>query len=103
MPNLMLNVKEVIDWRNRGFPGGKGEKAAHYVPILLARITELENALVPFAHLVQVNANIAPDKLVSCYMKDCIHALEKVDISRAAPVIPIQGPPRDNFFDNPAE
>jgi hypothetical protein len=79
-PNLILQTEQVEDYVRKGAPDGT-EPLGRAVPVLLARIQELERALIPFAR-VAARGNPQNLPLVQVYFKDCESA--KLKLSRAA-------------------
>lgn len=96
MANLIPQVELVIKRKAAGFPSGVDEESARQIPVLLARIDELERALVPFGKAYLTNQEF-PRQLVEVYFKDCAKAWELLDRHQGTPIV------SDNFFDNMAE
>lgn len=99
MTNRIPSVRRLEYAMRRGWPEGTTELYRE-IPMLLARIEELENALAPFARVWQAESrvpNIHPDKLVNVYVKHCVQASDMLDPAKGAQ------PEVDNFFSLPAE
>jgi len=97
MSNRILAVEAVQKEQRLGWPFGAGD-AYKYVPALLGRIQELENALSPFAMVAVKNMAVPPaNGLQEVYFKDLMNALEMMDSARSSQVS------RETFFDVPAE
>ncbi|MBW3546493.1 MAG: hypothetical protein KY428_13000 [Bacteroidetes bacterium] len=100
MANLIKQVDAIESAMRKGWPEGTYELHRE-IPILFARIKELEDALVPFARVSLVerrsNPNHNPEMLVSVYLKHCNVAFEKIDSQQAGQV------KVDDFFSVPAE
>ena len=85
-PNLIIQVEQIEDYVRRASPEGS-EPLARSVPILLARIQELERCLTPFARIAaRGNPNNLP--LVHVYFKDCETAKLKLSREAAIAVMP---------------
>jgi hypothetical protein len=87
MRNLMKYVDQIIQRKNKGWPGGVDERSKNDIPTLLKRIDELETALVPFARSLLTEARTNPNaktSLIPVYRTDCIVAQEVIDITNAA-------------------
>lgn len=99
MPNRMKDVERIEKAMHKGWPEGTSELHRE-IPVLLDRIKELENALVPFARVWIVeknNPNAHSEFLVNVYLKHCKHAFDKIDVNQAVK------PKEDDFFSLPAE
>lgn len=98
MANHIPVVEKIAYDMRRGFPDGTTELYKD-IPELLARIEELETALVPFARVAQVEqatAHLKSGELVHVYLKDCVNAMHQLDSTQGI------RKQRDNFFDLPA-
>jgi hypothetical protein len=98
MPKNLINAVDAIaKEQRRGWPYGQGD-VHKLVPVLMARITELEAALSPFATVAAKNMHVQPENgLQSVYFTDLINALETLDENNSKPL------KREDFFDFPAE
>lgn len=85
-PNLILQVEQVEDYMRRGAPEGT-EPLARAMPALIARIEELERALIPFARIA-ARGNPTNVPLVQVYFSDCQHAQSKLSRQAALAVMP---------------
>lgn len=84
-PNLIIQVEQIEDYVRRASPEGS-EPLARSVPILLARIQELERCLIPFARIAARGNPGVP--LVQVYFKDCESAKLKLSREAALAVMP---------------
>lgn len=95
MANLINETERVKKQMQMGWPDGTSELHRD-IPTLFRRIEELENALVPFAHVALIERNTSNDRLVSVYLKHCRAAMEKIDKNQSAVR------KMDDFFSMPA-
>ncbi len=86
-PNLIIEVEQIEDYMRRGAPEGT-EPLGRAVPMLIARIVELERALMPFARIA-ARGNPTNVPLVSVYYNDCVKAQEKLSREAALAVMPV--------------
>lgn len=99
MANLIPEVQRVERAMRLGWPEGTMELHRE-IPMLLARIRELENGLTPFARVAiseSTNPEASGEMLSGVYLKHCNRALELIDTRQGTPT------QRDNFFDMPAQ
>lgn len=93
MPNQIATVDRVAKEMRQGWPNGTTH-LYKVIPALLARISELENALMPFAR----NGSIpSTNELVYSYHRDCVQAKDAMDPSQSV------RPHEDQFFALPVE
>jgi hypothetical protein len=86
MSNLIIQTEQVEDYMRRGAPEGT-EPLGRAVPVLIARIAELERALIPFARAAaQGNPSNLP--LTQVYFRDCETARMKLSRAAALAVLP---------------
>lgn len=84
--NIINEVNRIRDDYLKGMPDGLDEKFfANDVPYLFARIEQLENALVPFARVVEQNKGFNKP-LIPVYYKDCVNAENMILTSKSVPV-----------------
>lgn len=84
--NIILEVNRIRDEYLKGMPDGLDEKFfANDVPYLFARIEQLENALVPFARVVEQNKGYTKP-LIPVYFKDCVLAEDMILTSKSVPL-----------------
>jgi len=84
--NLINEVNRIRDEYLRGMPDGLDEKFfANDVPYLFARIEQLENGLVPFARVVELNKGHRKP-LIEVYYKDCVNAENLILTSKSVPI-----------------
>jgi hypothetical protein len=101
MPNLINEVDRIVNNMQRGWPDGTHELHRE-IPVLLARIKELEDALVPFARvwLAETSVGGVPmnsEYVVQVYLRNCKTAYEQLTTENSVK------PKEDNFFSLPAE
>ena len=88
MPNRILQVEEVQKRVKAGFPNGCDSESHPQIQNLLARIEELETALVPFA---RVGATLTAQEPATrdVYTADLAHAYNMLDRRQAwvAPIV----------------
>lgn len=89
MPNRILQVEEIIKRVKAGYPSGVDTESHKQIPILLARIEELEAALVPFARIGATLTNNEPE-IRDVYTKDVKAAYEVMDRRLAYGPAPIE-------------
>lgn len=87
--NRILQVEEVIKRVKAGFPSGVDVESSREIPILLARIAELEAALVPFARIGISLTNQEPE-IRDVYTKDIRKAYEVMDVRNSAVANPVE-------------
>lgn len=90
MPNLTHQVEQVQKRIKMGFPDGVDETSRTQLQVLLARIQELERALIPFARLAIRPAHDT-DELIYCYRTDAIAAWQMLDSNQGIV------PPQEDF------
>lgn len=81
MSNLILQVEALQDYMRRGMPDGPDYVVKSF-PILIARIEELERALIPFARAANKDNQGMP--LIHVFHNDCKTAFTK--LSKAAAI-----------------
>lgn len=75
--NHITPARQVIKQYERGFPHGLDqERGARDFEVLIRRISELEQALVPFT---RVHPPLYPRELTEVYFRDCVHAQKILD------------------------
>jgi uncharacterized protein YdhG (YjbR/CyaY superfamily) len=67
--NLTTHVEHIRERVRQAYPEGVDEQSYKDIPVLLTRIAELENALVPFAH--QGNMDNFGKPMVEVRHADC--------------------------------
>jgi hypothetical protein len=85
MRNLSLPVDEIKNTVRRAYPDGlDSATAAKHISVLVARVNELERALMPF-----VKVGISPnygDTMVSVLHQNCADAANVMDRTQSVPV-----------------
>lgn len=80
--NLMKYVEKLHKDYMRGMPDGLDEEYFKQIPLLFARIDELERALLPFAQTANRERKYGKE-LVEVYVKDCENAYDMVALEKA--------------------
>jgi hypothetical protein len=99
MNNLINQIERITTTMQRGWPEGTHELHRE-IPVLLARISELESALVPFARIWNLEKSVGtpkPEALANVYLKHCQAAFEVITTENSDPIRV------DDFFSLPAE
>lgn len=80
--NKMKYAEKMMSDFRKGMPDGLDNDYFKQVPILFARIQELENALAPFAKTALRERQFKKE-LVEIYRSDCDHALDMLSPDNA--------------------
>ncbi len=83
--NKMKFVEKVRKDYDIGLPDGLGGEFMRNLPVLFARISELERALIPFARIAERERKFGKE-LVEVYRKDCEQAFDMVAYDKAQPL-----------------
>lgn len=78
MQNRIAQVNDIQKRVNAGFPNGVDTESHQQIPVLLARIKELEFALLPFARIGSTLSSNEPD-LRDVYTNDLRNAYDAMD------------------------
>ena len=84
--NTIILVNQVRDRMHKGWNDGIDEKSARDIPVLLRRIDELEQALVPLAEVAQREIIDNPNgnkPLLACRRQDAFNAKDLLDINKS--------------------
>ena len=90
--NRLRFVEKLMDEFRKGMPDGLSIEYFKQVPVLFARIQELEHALVPFARAADRERKFK-NELISIYLADCEIAADMLNPEKAYPF-----PPKEIYY-----
>ena len=90
--NRMKYVDKMMSDYRKGMPDGLSTEYFKQIPVLFARIQELERALDVFARTGARERQFGKE-LVEVYLKDCMIALEMMDPNNAT-----NFPPKEIYY-----